>query len=569
MKKRENIVIMVVLVVMILAIVGVSYAAFSYSKTGSKVNSITTGSITMTYKETDNTISLTGALPTTDKTGMVRMNPGEYFDFSISSEITGDVNINYEISAKKEDGNTIDGRYIKLYLTRLTDDGEEEALMVPETYNEESSANDYTGRPVNEMSLYTSSMNSSESNNYRLRMYVDESYNPQGDGGGLTFSVRINVYGKAGDKYVPLTTQKILEDNELQEETTNMFNYASNGSYIASITEEGPQYGSEPSQVTNGLYSMNDEDGVSYYYRGAVENNNVQFGEYASDYYVYNYSSRYFQSLETCQEYNSSCSESNRVKLANAGDKMYWKIVRVNGDGSLRLIYNGTSTNPDNSDLAHSFTVGYTPYNLEFDNPKYSGYTYDNGTDSFIKKEVDTWYKNTLGSSSYDSKVTGGRFCSDSSGYKLASEYDVSEAMFGDLTNVYMYSSMGDRLANFQKNSPGNNAPTLSCPSTSESYGGSYRLKAGLITADELTLAGESSYVVGNSYLNPGESDYWYWSMTPADFDNDDADVWDEGEDLNGSNVSSNYAVRPVINVTTENGFTSGDGTALSPYVIS
>ena len=569
MKKKENIIIIVVLVVMILAIVGVSYAAFSYSKTGSKVNSITTGSITMTYTETDNTISLSGALPTTDKTGTVRLNPGEYFDFSVSSEITGDVNINYEISAKKEDGNTIGGEYIKLYLTRLTDDGSEEALMVPETYNEESSANDYTGRPVNEMSLYTSSMNSSESNNYRLRMYVDESYNPQGDGGGLTFSVRINVYGKAGDKYVPLTTQEILEDNELQEETTNMFNYASNGSYIASITEEGPQYGSEPSQVTNGLYSMNDEDGVSYYYRGAVDNNNVQFGEYASDYYVYNYSSRYFQSLETCQEYNSSCSESNRVKLANAGDKMYWKIVRVNGDGSLRLIYNGTSTNPDNSDLAHSFAVGVSPYNLEFDNPKYSGYTYDNGTDSFIKKEVDTWYKNALGNTVYDSIVIGGRFCSDSSGYKLASEYDVSEEKMGDLTNVYMYSSMGDRLANFQKNSPGNNEPTLKCPDTDETYGGSYRLKAGLITADELTLAGESTYVVGNSYLNPGESDYLYWSMTPAVFNHAFATVWGELEYLFSHIVNYYSAVRPVINVTTENGFTSGDGTALSPYVLS
>ena len=84
MKKKENIIIIVVLVVMILAIVGVSYAAFSYGKTGEKVNSITTGSITMTYTETDNTISLSGALPTTDKTGMVRLNEGEYFDFSVS-----------------------------------------------------------------------------------------------------------------------------------------------------------------------------------------------------------------------------------------------------------------------------------------------------------------------------------------------------------------------------------------------------------------------------------------------------------------------------------------------------
>ena len=70
--------------------------------------------------------------------------------------------------------------------------------MTPETYNEEASVNSYTGRPAGEMSLYTSSMSSSESNNYRLRMYVDENYNPQGDGGNLQFSVQINVYGQDG-----------------------------------------------------------------------------------------------------------------------------------------------------------------------------------------------------------------------------------------------------------------------------------------------------------------------------------------------------------------------------------
>ena len=130
----------------------------------------------MTYEETSNTISLNAALPTTDKTGMVRLNPGEYFDFSVSSEIVGDVNINYEISAKDitDSGvRKIDGSNIKLYLTRLTDDGEEE-LMSPETYNEEESSNSYTGRPAGEMGLHTRSTNSRESNTYRLRMYVDE-----------------------------------------------------------------------------------------------------------------------------------------------------------------------------------------------------------------------------------------------------------------------------------------------------------------------------------------------------------------------------------------------------------
>ena len=571
MKRRENVVIIVILVLMLVAIIGVSYAAFSFSQQGNTPNTITTGSITMTYTESDNKISLNGALPTTDKTGMVRLTAGEYFDFNVSSQITGDVNINYEISAKEVGDGTIDGSNIKLYLTKLNDDGTEEALMVPEVYNVEANANDYTGRPSGEMSLYTSSMNSSESNNYRLRMYVDEGYNPQGDGGGLTFTVQINVYGKAGDKYVPLTTQEILEDNELQEEKENMFNYASNGSYLSDPTNFVES--NNPEYVTNGLYSMEDEDGTSYYYRGNVTNNNVQFGEYTEDYYVYDDGhGSYYQSLESCAEANDGQSSScSQVKLASAGDKMYWKIVRVNGDGSLRLIYNGTSANPDSSDLAHSYAIGLAPYNLSWNDPKYTGYTYDNGTDSFAKREVDTWYENALGDTIYDSMVTAGRFCSDSSGYKSASEYNISEEVWGgSLDNVYFFSSWGERLAYIMKNDFVNNTPTLLCPSTSESYGGSYRLKAGLITADELVLAGESLGVVGDSYLNPGENGMYYWTMTPDAFDRAGAYVWFEEDALDYDRVNSlNDAVRPVINVTTDNGFASGDGTASNPYIIS
>ena len=215
-KRKEIIIIGVLLLLMIVIIVGTSWAAFNYSRVGTQLNNITTGSITMSYTETDNTISLTGALPTTDKTGKVRLTEGEYFDFTVSSEIVGDVNINYEISAK--DVTTaerkIDGSNIKLYLTRLTETSEEE-LMTPETYNEETSANNFTGRPTGEMSLYTSSMSSSESNNYRLRMWVDEDYNPQGDGGNLQFSVKINVYGKDGnpEDILPTVSEKLLASN--------------------------------------------------------------------------------------------------------------------------------------------------------------------------------------------------------------------------------------------------------------------------------------------------------------------------------------------------------------------
>ena len=564
---KKEMLIMVVLLLLVIALVGVSYAAFRFTGIGQKINTITTGSITMKYTESSNTISLTGALPTTDKTGKKRLNPGEYFDFTVSSSIIGNVNINYEISAKEVGEGTIDGKYIKLYLTKLNDDGTEEELMVPEVYNEEDTTNEYTGRPNGEMSLYTSSMNSSESNKYRLRMYVDESYNPQDDGGGLTFSVQVNVYGKSGDKYVPLTTKEILEDNEVQEEKTSMFNYASNGVQFDPNDEDDGMTDPNPEYAISGIFASEDEDGVSYYYRGAVENNNVQFGQYENDYYVYSDGYNFYQSKESCMEDSHEESGCTPVKLANAGDKMYWKIIRVNGDGSLRLIYNGTVlTHPEFvGDIATSNSIGYTRYNLEWNNPKYTGYTYDNGTDSFIKKEVDTWYRLALGSSNYDSKVIGGRFCSDSSGLKEETDYGFPD--MGEYKVFASYDRLGQSTTNYTKN----NAPSFICPSTNESYGGSYRLKAGLITADELVLAGENPGVVGNSYLNPaanGDMNY-YWTMTPADFHGGGALVWYEYDGLDYYIVDYFYAVRPVINVTTDNGFTSGDGTASNPYVLS
>ena len=197
--KKEKIIILALILVMVVSIIGVSYAAYNYSKTGTKLNSITTGTITMSYIESDNVISIDKALPTTDETGKVRLKEGEYFDFTISSEIVGDTNINYEISAKDvtTSERKIDGSNIKLYLTKITEIGEEE-LMNPSNYKESIREDGYTGRPANEMSLYASSMSSSETNKYRLRMYVDEDYNPQGDGGELTFSVRINAYGNVG-----------------------------------------------------------------------------------------------------------------------------------------------------------------------------------------------------------------------------------------------------------------------------------------------------------------------------------------------------------------------------------
>ena len=204
---KQKIFIAVTIIALFAAVVGVSYAAFSYTRTGEKLNAITTGVIRMSYEESSNVISIDKALPTTDATGKVRLKEGEYFDFTLSTTIQGTTNVNWEIAA--EDVTTgskkIDGSNIKLYLTELNTDGSETEVMAPATYSADTSINDYTGRPANMMSLAMGSTSTTFNKKYRLRMYVDESYNPQGDGGNLVFSIKVNAYGKTGE-VMPTTT---------------------------------------------------------------------------------------------------------------------------------------------------------------------------------------------------------------------------------------------------------------------------------------------------------------------------------------------------------------------------
>ncbi len=210
--KKQLLLSIGLVLILVLMIVGISYAAFKFTGLGKKENTITTGAITMKYTESTNTISMNNALPTTDKTGKVRLTEGEYFDFTLEGTIKGAENINWEIAA--EDVTTsskkIDGKYIKLYLTSLDDNNKETEVMEPTVYTTESSENTYTGRPTGMMSLAKGTTSTSFSTKYRLRMYVDESYNPQGDGGNLAFSVKINAYGKTGDK-MKVTTGPVAD----------------------------------------------------------------------------------------------------------------------------------------------------------------------------------------------------------------------------------------------------------------------------------------------------------------------------------------------------------------------
>ena len=231
-KKRQLLLSIGLVLILVLMIVGISYAAFKFVGEGKKPNTITTGAITMEYTESTNTISMTGALPTTDATGKVRLTEGEYFDFTIKSNIQGNANINWEIAAEDitaSSAKKMAGKNIKLYLTKLNGEKEEE-VMAPKVYNASTSANTKTGRPSGVMSLATGTMSASETTKYRLRMYVDEDYNPQGDGGGLSFSVKINAYGKvkeakAGSKMKAYATQANFNGGDFIPPQTDFHTY--------------------------------------------------------------------------------------------------------------------------------------------------------------------------------------------------------------------------------------------------------------------------------------------------------------------------------------------------------
>ena len=266
-KKRQLLLTIGLVLVLVLMIVGISYAAFKFTGTGKKENTITTGAITMKYTESTNTISMNNALPTTDATGKVRLTEGEYFDFTLSGTIKGSENINWEIAAEDVTTGTkkIDGKYIKLYLTSLDENNNETEVMKPTVYTTEKAENTYTGRPTNMMSLAKGTTSTSFSTKYRLRMYVDESYNPQGDGGNLAFSIKINAYGKTGDKMPnPVLATKLIMDKANAEDLD--YNSATDAQ-----KKEMWTFTHDATEQTTAL--------TDYRYIGANPNNYVKFND--------------------------------------------------------------------------------------------------------------------------------------------------------------------------------------------------------------------------------------------------------------------------------------------------
>ena len=368
-------------------------------------------------------------------------------------------------------------------------------------------------------------------------------------GAAVTSDTYVNSYSSLVGKYLPYISLSSAGSSTAgtMKTTTNL----SSVYYVVSATQDSFAYkilGSNKNTTEALLASAEDDYGTSYYFRGAVTNNYVEFA--------------------------NKC----------------WRIVRVGGDGSVKLILHNDNTvgaakpceAANNSTSAafarYSGTTYISAFNTRYNDNAYVGFKYGtagasdyasahaNTNNSTILTNLETWYNNNL--KTYESVIADTVWCNDKTNvtdttYNPWNWSNVNGLGYG--TNVTFYGA-AQRLVS-TSGSTGGTGPSLKCNGELSKIS----LKVGLITADELAYAGYA-YNISNTttYLQENATgDYW-WSLSPYGFTGSVAGVWYGGDSrgIYGSIVDGAYAVRPSISLISSTTISSGSGTSEDPYVI-
>jgi len=308
-------------------------------------------------------------------------------------------------------------------------------------------------------------------------------------------------------------------------------------------------------ETADGLFSMADDYGTSYYYRGTAPNNYIKFGKNAS------------------------------------GQDMWWRIIRFNGDGSIRMQYDGSGAAGSNA-YTKGFALTDQVWNTKYNDAKYVGWMFGgaqgaastskaqaqtNETNSDIKTAVEVWYKSNIVDTGYSNYVHDAIFCNDRStpGKSATGWTDDTGLGYGNnVTGYGAFARSGVRSVNAN-----NVRPQFTCPQDDDKFtvsvekggNGNLTYPVGLITADEIVAAGSGKYATANSsyYLYKGS---WYWSFSPSNMGSAYANVFNVNTYGNLGHADVNYtggAVAPVINIKPE--YLSqfeGRGTIDSPFTM-
>ena len=297
------------------------------------------------------------------------------------------------------------------------------------------------------------------------------------------------------------------------------------------------------------LASAEDDYGTSYYFRGAVTNNYVEFA--------------------------NKC----------------WRIVRVSGDGSVKLILHNDNTtkvaNPcdaaNNSASAafarYSGETYKSVFNEKADDNAYVGFKYGtpgsstyedthaNTNNSTILTNLETWYTNNL--KTYADTIADTVWCNDKTNVTDTS-YDplrLSPNGYGYGKNVTYYGAT-QRLISTNGRT-GGTGPSLKCNSGLSKINS----KVGLITADELAYAGYAAALKNTTtYLQENATDTDWLSLSPSVFFSVYAFVWSVNGgsgDFGNYSVNSDGGVRPAISLIISTTISGGTGTSEDPYVVN
>ena len=328
-----------------------------------------------------------------------------------------------------------------------------------------------------------------------------------------------------------------------------------------------------------GMYSYTEGTGKTYYYRGAVDNNWVKYGKFKADQIVYrgfrddttntdvwfdsvNNQANYidYPTLAECQTgvdydstYNYKCKE---VVYANKGDDMYWRIIRVDKNNKIKMIYAGSKAPSENAKVAITgadTNMGFTAYNNKYDKAEYVGFQYTTGsqrgtnTNSTIKTYLDNWYTKYFNENIGTSRFVKSTFCNDR-----------------NTSSTWASNGSDFEYAPYTRLRSSTPTPTLEC-----NIADVVTNNFGLITADEIVLAGGKVGTYNSAfYLNNNMA---YWAGSPLVFIDSGSHVFGLdpfGSFLDGLVDSRNVAVRGVVSLSSESKLL-GSGTYNDVYTVN
>ena len=512
-------------------------------------------------------ISLTDAYPVADSIGKIQVGEGKVFDFKVTSNISMNSNIGYQVTARKKTGSTLANSAVKVYLTEVN--GTEQELLLSK-YSELSQTDKVDISKYDERILYEATVPANTSNyekNFRLRMWVsDDTDFTDGSMNDKTFTLTVNVYADGKVVTDNLDTTNTLDSITVSDCTLDpAFNSATTEysctvkNNVTSVTVNATAASTKSKVRGLGTKDLSvgkntlpirviAEDGSEKIYN--INVTRKREGKELKSEIMKNNIITANPTLTTSSNNTSDASGLYKSTATNTGNPTYyfrgnvennyvsfagftWRIVRINEDGTIRIVMqDGINSNAN------------IAFNSNYDNYTYMYYS----NNSNAKIQLENWYQTNIWSKTDLAKnvVSGAYYCEQAKVKEDGSFTSGSATM----TTYNKYT------------------PDFKCIADGNGKG-VVNASVGLLSYDEVVYAGGYYNQSNSNYYLNNPAIYW-WTMSPAGFSGSYSSVWfvTTPGNITNYNVSTTYRLRAVLNLNADT-LVTGDGTSSDPFVVS